>query len=92
MRSRLSRDSAEEALLERMRTLYAQLKNHQCHRPRYERLSAEIHELSVAYDKLIEAKQRIDRPDPSVKHVGGDARALKVHRCRRHYQKRQLTR
>jgi hypothetical protein len=53
----------EEVLLERMRILYAQLENLHPHTPEYERLSAEIRELALAYDKLTEGKRGNDPPD-----------------------------
>ena len=47
-------DSREQALLERMRTLYAQLDDARRHTSEYERLSAHIHQLSIAYCQLVD--------------------------------------
>jgi hypothetical protein len=54
--------SPEKALLERMRTLYPQLHDVKCHTSEYEHLIAQIHQLALAYCKLVEAKQGI-RPN-----------------------------
>jgi hypothetical protein len=64
MGSSLPLDSAEEALLERMRTLFAQLDDEHPHTPEYERLAAEIRALSAAYAKLVEAQRSSDPGDP----------------------------
>jgi len=57
-------DAAEERLLEQMRQLHALLDDRQIHWAQYKRISAEIRELSKAYGKLTDARQRIGRPDP----------------------------
>jgi len=52
------RDSATiEALLERIRTLYVQLDDSNPDAPEYERLSAEIRQLCIAFAKLVDAEQ-----------------------------------
>jgi hypothetical protein len=58
-------DSAAEALLERMRTLLAQLDDGHPHTPAYERLAAEIRTLAIAYATLVGAEADADKPDPS---------------------------
>ena len=63
MASRSTGDSAPEALLERMRTLYTRLDHAHPHTPEYEHLSEQIHELAIVYNKLVNAQQGIDRPD-----------------------------
>ena len=44
--------SPKQALLERLRTLYARLDDGRRHTSEYERLSAHIHQLSIAYCHL----------------------------------------
>ena len=60
--SPLGPDPPKEVLLARLRTLYTQLHDAQRHTRKYERLSAEIHELSMAYDKLVDATLGIRQP------------------------------
>jgi hypothetical protein len=57
-------ESPEEVLVERMRILYAQLRDAHRHSAKYKRLTAEIRELSVAYRELIEAKKRMEGSEP----------------------------
>jgi hypothetical protein len=57
-------NSGEEALLERIRTLYAQLDDANPKTPEYESLSAEIRDVSTVYARLVGAKSGVDRLDP----------------------------
>jgi hypothetical protein len=58
MRCSSQPDSKEQALLERMRTLYARLDDARRHTSEYERLSAHIHKLSIAYCQLVDGHRK----------------------------------
>ena len=53
----------EGALVERIRRLFQELDDASPRSHEYQRLSTEIHELSVAYGDLVDAKN-VERPDP----------------------------
>jgi hypothetical protein len=51
--------SPENDLLERIQSLFRQLKHTRLHSPEYEQLSIQIDELSLTYSRLIESRHPI---------------------------------
>ena len=57
------RDTPEDALLERIATLHGQLDDQRRQTPEYERLSAEIRDVSKTYCHLVDAKRGVQQRD-----------------------------
>jgi hypothetical protein len=58
------KDASEQALLERMRSLYLQLEDKDRHTLHYQHLTAQILDLAKAYSVLVDARRGIMRPVP----------------------------
>jgi hypothetical protein len=56
-----AKDPSEAALVERIRLLFKELDDASPRSLEYQRLSMEIHELSVAHGNLVDAKQEVEQ-------------------------------
>jgi hypothetical protein len=56
-------DASEKALVERIKLLFQGLDDARPRSHEYQSLTAEIHELSIAYGKLVDGRRGIEPPD-----------------------------